>query len=121
VSKHHLVDRGTTAKLCHETLDNHFSREGEDASLWTHLQTCFEVSAHTGRVHFHLAEDGSNPLGLSLPLDLLLMAGTPSSLRDLLAALDNRSALDQGVFQIHPYVFLEDFPDAAALCVERVP
>jgi len=55
-------------------------------------QVCFEVSAHTGRVHFHLAEDGGNPLGLSLPLDLLLMAGTPSSLQDLLTALDNRCA-----------------------------
>ena len=38
-----------------------------------------------------MAEDGSQPLGLSLPLDLLLMPGTPSSLEALLTALDERS------------------------------
>ena len=57
------------------------------------LQVCFEVSAHTGRVHFHLATDGSRPLGLSLPLELLLMEGRPASLESLLTAIDSRLTL----------------------------
>ena len=32
----------------------------------------FEVSGHSGRVHLHLAPDGSRPMGLSLPLEALL-------------------------------------------------
>jgi hypothetical protein len=35
----------------------------------------FEVSPFTSRLHFHLAPDGSRPLGLSLPLDVLAMGG----------------------------------------------
>lgn len=54
-------------------------------------QVCFEVSAHSGRVHFHLAKDGSRPLGLSLPLDLLLLKEESASIVDLLSALDRRS------------------------------
>ena len=60
-------------------------------------QAWFEVSANTGRLHFHTAEDGSQPLGLSLPLDLLLMPpaeGPPATLCELLAALDARHALE---------------------------
>ena len=33
------------------------------------LQVWFEVSPHTGRLHLHLAPDGSSPLGFSVPLD----------------------------------------------------
>ena len=33
------------------------------------LQVWFEVSPHTGRLHFHLAPDGSCPLGFSTPMD----------------------------------------------------
>ena len=40
-----------------------------------HLQVWFEVSAHTGRVHFHGASDGSAPAGLSLPMELLQVRG----------------------------------------------
>eukprot|EP00884_Botryococcus_braunii_P002065 jgi/Botrbrau1/1185/Bobra.0162s0066.1 len=44
----------------------------------------FEVSLHTNRVHLHGKE---GPMGLSLPLDLLLLAGMPSSLLQVLEAL----------------------------------
>ena len=54
------------------------------------MQVCFEVSAHTGRVHFHLSADGARPLGLSLPLDILLLNEASATLQDLLAALDKR-------------------------------
>ncbi len=47
-----------------------------------------QVSAHTGRVHLHLAPDGSRPAGLSLPLELLLV-GT------------QRSGLLKGLLQQH--------------------
>ena len=30
------------------------------------MQVWFEVSSHSGRIHFHTAEDGSQPLGLSV-------------------------------------------------------
>jgi hypothetical protein len=39
------------------------------------LPVWFEVSGHTGRVHIHLAPGGTRPLGLSLPLELLLLPG----------------------------------------------
>ena len=53
----------------------------------------FEVCQHTNRVHFHGKEDGSELLGLSLPLDLL---STPengcgsSTIQDLLSHLKSR-------------------------------
>ena len=56
-------------------------------------QLWLEVSAHTGRVHFHAAEDGGNPLGLSLPLELLLVPpeeGMPATLEVLIGALERR-------------------------------
>jgi hypothetical protein len=34
----------------------------------------YEISAHTGRLHFHLAADGSEPLGLSVPMELLALS-----------------------------------------------
>lgn len=58
-------------------------------------QVWFEVSAHTGRAHFHAAADGSAPLGLSLPLELLQLAAQPplpAALAQLLDALDARCA-----------------------------
>lgn len=57
-----------------------------------HLQVWFEVSPHTSRVYFHLAEDGSQPLGLSLPLDLLRMPPQPppASIVELLEAAEAR-------------------------------
>jgi hypothetical protein len=33
----------------------------------------FEVSAHTNRLHYHLAPDGSRPLGLNVPMESLLL------------------------------------------------
>ena len=59
-------------------------------------QVWFEVSAHTNRVHFHAAADGSAPLGLSLPLELLQLAAQaepPPALTELLDAIDRRCAL----------------------------
>ncbi|KAK9843831.1 hypothetical protein WJX81_008228 [Elliptochloris bilobata] len=53
----------------------------------------FEVSAHTNRMHFHAAADGSAPLGLSLPLELLQLAAVaalPPALTNLLDAIDRR-------------------------------
>ena len=58
-------------------------------------QVWFEVSAHTNRVHFHAAADGSAPLGLSLPLELLQLAAQaelPPALSELLDAIDRRCA-----------------------------
>jgi hypothetical protein len=55
----------------------------------------FEVSAHTGRAHFHAAADGGAPLGLSLPLELLQLSAKPplpAALAQLLDALDARCA-----------------------------
>jgi hypothetical protein len=42
------------------------------------------VSAHTGRVHLHLALDGSRPVGLSLPLELLRAHPCSAMLRSIL-------------------------------------
>lgn len=51
----------------------------------------FEVSQNTGRVHMHQAADGSSMLGLSLPMELLLMEEGPSAtLDDMYRALDSR-------------------------------
>ena len=41
-------------------------------ALPAHEGPWFEVSGHSGRVHLHLAPDGSRPMGLSLPLEALL-------------------------------------------------
>ncbi len=52
----------------------------------------FEVSAHTGRVHFHGAPDGSRMLGLSLPMELLSLPdgqGAPTTIVELLQAVQN--------------------------------
>lgn len=49
------------------------------------VEVCFQMSRHTNRVHV-LGKDG-DPLGLSLPLDLLLLPGLPASLLDILEAL----------------------------------
>ena len=53
-------------------------------------QAYFEVSKNTGRIHFHLEEDGGKPLGLSLPAELLSMSGTSETINNLLEALDGR-------------------------------
>jgi hypothetical protein len=37
----------------------------------------FEVSAHTGRLQLHISCDGSRPLGLSAPMELLLLEPCP--------------------------------------------
>ena len=52
------------------------------------LQVWFEVSQNTNRVHFNGAMDGSRPLGMSLPMELLEMPGLPALLAELLPALD---------------------------------
>ena len=57
------------------------------------VQVWFEVSAHTSRLHFHAAKDGSAPFGLSLPMGALQGTGVSASLQDLLQALDTRQAL----------------------------
>ena len=54
------------------------------------LQVWFEVSAHTGRVHFHSTENGTAPLGLSMPMGMLQGSTLTASLQDLLHALDTR-------------------------------
>lgn len=50
----------------------------------------FEVSANTNRMHFHGAEDGSRPLGLNLPMELLLMEGVSATVEALLLAVEKR-------------------------------
>ena len=45
----------------------------------------YEVSAHTSRLHFHLAADGGRPMGLNLPIDLLLL-NQSTALQDLAQA-----------------------------------
>ena len=55
------------------------------------LQVWFEVSAHTGRVHFHGAPDGSAPEGLSLPMELLQVR----SIRPAQQLVYPKSALEQ--------------------------
>ena len=60
------------------------------------LQVYFEMGLHTNRVHFHGKEDGSQLLGLSVPLDLLtvpLTNGCPSCLQDLIAHMSTRCAM----------------------------
>ncbi|KAK9844937.1 hypothetical protein WJX74_008894 [Apatococcus lobatus] len=53
----------------------------------------FEVSQNTGRVHMHHAVDGSAMLGLSLPMELLLMEDGPcATLANIYHALDCRKA-----------------------------
>lgn len=39
------------------------------------LRWWFEVSAHSSRIHVHAAADGSQPLGLNVPLEALLDGG----------------------------------------------
>lgn len=55
-----------------------------------YMQVWFEVSAHTNRVHFHADKDGSQPLGLSLPIGCLQGSETAASVQDLLEAVDER-------------------------------
>ena len=43
------------------------------------MQVWFEVSAHTGRLHLHLAQDGSQPLGFSTPLDECMHGQLPAA------------------------------------------
>lgn len=43
------------------------------------LQVWFETSQHTGRVHLHLQPDGSDPLGLSFPMDRLQQVHVPTT------------------------------------------
>ena len=53
----------------------------------------FEVGQHTNRVHFHGKEDGSELLGLSLPLDLLSApepGASSSTIQELLGHLESR-------------------------------
>ena len=55
----------------------------------------FEVGQHTNRVHFHGKEDGSELLGLSLPLDMLSAPEDgcgSSTIQDLLSHLESRHA-----------------------------
>ena len=52
-----------------------------DPEVW------FEVSKHTNRLHFHLAPDGSKPLGLNIPLEFLLLP-EEGTLQQLAAAWD---------------------------------
>lgn len=54
------------------------------------VQVFFEVSAHTSRIHFHAAADGSQPLHFSLHVSLLLMHPTPASVAGILSALERR-------------------------------
>ena len=58
------------------------------------MSSFLQVSEHTTRVHFHGAEDGSQPLGASLPLEALLPACQPSAAAaTLLAAVQTRPVL----------------------------
>ena len=41
----------------------------DDLAWW------FEVSAHSSRVHLHTAADGTQPMGLNVPLEALLDGG----------------------------------------------
>ena len=55
----------------------------------------FEVGQHTNRVHFHGKEDGSDLLGLSLPLDLLSAPENgcgSSTIQVLLSHVESRHA-----------------------------
>ena len=56
----------------------------------------FEVSAHTARVHFHAAPDGSAPLRLSLPLECLVAEDSPL-LVDLRRAVAVREAVASAI------------------------
>lgn len=61
---------------------------GPETDVW------FEVSATTGRIHFHGSADGSALLGLSLPAETLLARNGPSPLlEELLDVVDKRCAL----------------------------
>jgi hypothetical protein len=46
----------------------------------------FEVSGHTNRLHYHLAPDGSKPLGLNLPLEWLSLPEEQGNLQQLVHA-----------------------------------
>ena len=54
------------------------------------IQVWFEVSAHSGRIHFHTAEDGSQPVGLSVPIEMLQSAELAPTLTDFLSIVQHR-------------------------------
>ena len=59
------------------------------------MQVFFEMGLHTNRVQFHGKEDGTQLLGLSLPLDLLIAPtsdGGPSCIQELILHLRKRCA-----------------------------
>ena len=56
-----------------------------DPDVW------FEVSPNTGRVHLHVAVDGSEPLGLNIPVRALLARKEPQPLlEELVKAINSR-------------------------------
>ena len=87
----------TLSESVRHTLTRRRIRKTSETSFWEKeravvccRQVWFEVSAHTSRLHFHAAKDGSEPFGLSLPMGTLQGAGVSASLQDLLQALDTR-------------------------------
>lgn len=68
------------------------------------MQVWFETSQHTGRVHFHLQEDGSQPLGLSIPMDQLIKSTTAlvtaaSAVNPLLSRISDALSARQATHQ----------------------
>ena len=85
----------------------------------------FEVGQHTNRVHFHGKEDGSELLGLSLPLDLLsapVLGASSSTIQDLLSHLESRHvrSLTPNAWQAKVWAgrFLQEASSRQGLSVE---
>ncbi|EFJ47804.1 hypothetical protein VOLCADRAFT_91788 [Volvox carteri f. nagariensis] len=91
----------------------------------------FEVSCHTSRVHLHLAPDGSRPVGLSLPVELLRNHPQSAMLksildehaarwaRERLTAAANRRQRRQELQP--PATAVAALPSTAAVAVELLP
>ena len=89
-------DVGASGSSPRLTLDQRSGRTLTD--MW------FEVSEPTGRVHLHFKEDGSQLLGLSIPIAALLADGAPalSDLRRKLLDADSDSPdFVKGPFGLH--------------------
>eukprot|EP00803_Ostreobium_quekettii_P008937 evm.model.scf_153.2 EVM.evm.TU.scf_153.2 scf_153:8261-20215(-) len=72
--------------------------QGGDMSLW------FEVGKATGRVHFHLEQDGTQPLGLSIPVEALTIENSPQLqklVKKLLHASSGEPEYVMGPFGMH--------------------